>query len=116
MSHHNIQLVKGMLSKGQAFLSTPLKRQAMSALDAASDEFTRMGEEIERLKGQCAEFIGRETVMQSESDALKAEIVTLRAELDSKNAPITDNAQLVPVTVETTVTETVVAVAEVPTE
>jgi hypothetical protein len=112
--HHNIELVKGMLLKGQAFLSSNLKRQAISALDEASNEFTAMKLEIESYKGTIATMTGSLSVLEQERTSLVTERDNLRAMVESK--PMSDNAALVPfAVVQTDTGETVVVSTVEPT-
>lgn len=94
---HQISVVKGMLMKGQCFLSTPLKKQAMAMLDDASNYFTESQLQHEALRASRAQCEGMVRVLESERDSLKAEIDTLRQALEATHVAPTDTAQLVPV-------------------
>lgn len=110
MSHHGISTVKGMLLKGQAFLSSNLKRSAIEHLDSASNELIALKLEIEALKADKAQLQGELSVVITENAALKTENDSLSQALQAKSMPLSDDAQLVPVVA---TDGTVVAVAEV---
>jgi FtsZ-binding cell division protein ZapB len=110
LSHHGISVVKGMLLKGQAFLSSNLKRTAIEYLDSASSEFVSLKLEIEALKSDKARLDGELSVVITENGELKREVQSLSEALQAKSMPLSDDAKLVPVVA---TDGTVVAVAEV---